>query len=46
MVKTLDWSLDSRRLATGGHEGILRIFDITLPEGKPLEFVQSTKEVR
>ncbi|KAL3772456.1 hypothetical protein ACHAW5_007311 [Stephanodiscus triporus] len=44
VVKTLDWSLDSRRLATGGHEGILRIFDLTLPEGKPLEFVQSTKE--
>ena len=46
VVKTLDWSLDSKRLATGGHEGILRIFDITSPEGEPMEFVQSTKEVR
>lgn len=45
VVKTLDWSLDSRRLATGGHEGILRIFDITSPKREPLEFVQSAKEV-
>ena len=44
-MKTLDWSLDSRRLATGGHEGILRIFDITSPKREPLEFVQSAKEV-
>jgi len=44
VVKTLDWSQDSRRLATGGHEGILRVFDITQPEKEPLMFVQSTKE--
>eukprot|EP00584_Thalassiosira_punctigera_P024692 CAMPEP_0172553248 /NCGR_PEP_ID=MMETSP1067-20121228/49671_1 /TAXON_ID=265564 ORGANISM="Thalassiosira punctigera, Strain Tpunct2005C2" /NCGR_SAMPLE_ID=MMETSP1067 /ASSEMBLY_ACC=CAM_ASM_000444 /LENGTH=303 /DNA_ID=CAMNT_0013341403 /DNA_START=10 /DNA_END=918 /DNA_ORIENTATION=+ len=44
VVKTLDWSPDSRRLATGGHEGILRVFDITKPMEEPLTFVQSTKE--
>ena len=46
VVKALDWSMDSKRLATGGHEGILRVFDITKPKKEPLEFVQSTKEVR
>ena len=45
VVKTLDWSPDSKRLATGGNEGILRVFDISQPEKKPLEFVQSTSEV-
>ena len=46
VVKTLDWSYDSKKLATGGHEGILRIYDISKPNDDPLEFVQSTKEVR
>lgn len=46
VVKTLDWSLDSKRLATGGHEGVLRVYDITQPKKEPLMFVQSPKEVR
>ena len=45
VVKTVDWSPDSKRLATGGNEGIMRIFDITHPEKAPLEFVQSKDEV-
>ena len=45
VVKTLDWSPDSKRLATGGHEGILRVFDIQDPKKAPLEFVQSPKAV-
>lgn len=45
VVKTLDWSCDSKRLATGGHEGILRVFDISKPKEEPLMFVQSAKEV-
>lgn len=28
IVKTVDFSLDSRSLATGGHEGLLRIYDL------------------
>eukprot|EP01082_Thalassiosira_pseudonana_P009975 g8957.t1 g8957 contig34:513981-515053(+) len=45
VVKSCDWSPDSKRLATGGNEGILRVFDIVHPEKAPLEFVQSEKEV-
>jgi len=29
IVKTCDFSLDSRRLATGGHEGLLRVYNLT-----------------
>jgi serine-threonine kinase receptor-associated protein len=35
VVKTVDWSSNSKWLATGGHEGILRIFDIENPEKEP-----------
>ncbi|KAL7484470.1 hypothetical protein ACHAW6_010110, partial [Cyclotella cf. meneghiniana] len=45
VVKTLDWSPNSRRLATGGNEGVLRVFDVMYPEKDPLEFVQSQSEV-
>eukprot|EP00590_Aulacoseira_subarctica_P008392 CAMPEP_0172414790 /NCGR_PEP_ID=MMETSP1064-20121228/1410_1 /TAXON_ID=202472 /ORGANISM="Aulacoseira subarctica , Strain CCAP 1002/5" /LENGTH=358 /DNA_ID=CAMNT_0013151613 /DNA_START=35 /DNA_END=1111 /DNA_ORIENTATION=+ len=34
IVKTCDFSCDSTRLATGGHEGLLRIYDLT-KLGKP-----------
>mmetsp|Transcript_16594 Transcript_16594/g.34867 ORF Transcript_16594/g.34867 Transcript_16594/m.34867 type:complete len:326 (-) Transcript_16594:352-1329(-) len=44
VVKTLDWSHDSKRLATGGHEGILRVYDVSKPKETPLEFVQSTSK--
>lgn len=46
VVKTVDWSPNSKRLATGGNEGVLRVFDITEPEKKPLEFVMNKDEVR
>lgn len=32
IVKTLDFSEDSTRLATGGHEGLLRIYNLTSNE--------------
>lgn len=44
VVKTLDWSCDSKRLATGGHEGVLRVFDVSKPKDEPLMFIQSSKE--
>lgn len=34
IVKTCDFSPDSTQLATGGHEGILRIFDLTQQQPK------------
>ena len=45
VVKSVDWSPSSRRLATGGNEGILRVFDITNPEREPLKFTQNENEV-
>lgn len=38
IVKTCDFAPNSKYLATGGHEGILRIYDLTkCPKGAPLE---------
>ena len=45
MVKSVDWSPNSKRLATGGNEGILRVFDIMNPDRAPLEFIQNEDEV-
>jgi len=36
IVKTLDFSPDSTRLATGGHEGILRIYDLANHAPEPV----------
>ena len=41
MVKTLDWSPDSARIATGGHEGVLRVFDVREPDKEPRTFTLS-----
>lgn len=45
VVKSVDWSPNSKRLATAGNEGVLRVFDIAEPEKKPLEFVMNKDEV-
>jgi serine-threonine kinase receptor-associated protein len=37
IVKTCDFSPDSRCLATGGHEGLLRIFDLTVSDPQKAE---------
>ena len=46
IVKTVDFSPDSKRLATGGHEGLLRIFDLANPQAQPLMMAQSPDKVR
>lgn len=40
IVKTLDFSPDSTRLATGGHEGLLRVYDLAQPDKEPLAIPQ------
>merc|ERR1711862_727257 len=42
IVKTLDFSPDSTRLATGGHEGILRIYDLTSHTLEPVSILQQS----
>jgi len=37
IVKTCDFSPDSKVLATGGHEGVLRLYDLTAPKKDPTE---------
>jgi len=40
----LDFSPDSRKLATGGHEGILRIYDLEHHETEPIAIVAKENE--
>jgi serine-threonine kinase receptor-associated protein len=40
VVKTVDWSKDSRYLATGGHEGILRVYDLLNVQQDPIAIRQ------
>jgi serine-threonine kinase receptor-associated protein len=44
IVKTCDFSPNSRYLATGGHEGILRVFDLTTPKKAPIEIAQDASK--
>jgi serine-threonine kinase receptor-associated protein len=47
VVKTVDWSQNSRYLATGGHEGILRVYDLLNVQQDPVTIRQCTgDEVR
>jgi WD40 repeat protein len=49
IVKTLDFSEDSKRLATGGHEGLLRIYNLTgneVEQQTPLTIPQRPDKVR
>jgi len=43
IVKSVDFSPDSSKLATAGHEGILRIYDLRRPDDAPLEIPQPNK---
>jgi serine-threonine kinase receptor-associated protein len=42
IVKTCDFTPNSRWLATGGHEGIIRVYDLLHPKNAPLEIAQSS----
>lgn len=44
IVKTVDFSLDSKYLASGGHEGILRVFE--LEKGQKAEEPGNVKEMK
>lgn len=47
IVKTVDFSLDSKLLATGGHEGLLRIFHLEKgKDAEPIVIPQKENEVR
>lgn len=41
IVKSCDFSPNSKRLATGGHEGILRIYNLLTPQAEPWELDQN-----
>lgn len=43
IVKSVDFSSDSKRLATGGHEGILRVYDLQQPNRDPIMIPQSSE---
>ncbi|GAX27352.1 serine-threonine kinase receptor-associated protein [Fistulifera solaris] len=42
IVKTCDFTPNSRWLATGGHEGIIRVYDLLHPKNAALEIAQSS----
>lgn len=44
IVRTVDFSHDTERLATGCNDGVLRVFSVCDPESVPLELVGATKE--
>jgi len=44
IVKSVDFSKDSTRLATAGHEGLLRIYDLKAPEEEPFIIPQLSEK--
>jgi len=44
IVKSVDFSGDSKRLATGGHEGILRVYDLQQPNKDPVMISQPSEK--
>ncbi|KAG5180126.1 WD40-repeat protein [Tribonema minus] len=43
IVKGVDFSQDSTTLATGGHEGIVRLFQVAQPDEEPRQFSVSSE---
>ncbi|RUS90437.1 hypothetical protein EGW08_001778 [Elysia chlorotica] len=46
IVKSVDFSADSKTLLTGSNEKILRIFDLQKPDAEPKQFVGHTSNIK
>jgi len=44
IVKSVDFNPESKRLATGGHEGVLRIYELENSDDNPCEIIQLRDE--
>jgi len=46
IVRTVDFAHDCRRVATGGHEKLLRIYNVDKPDADPFVFPEAAGKIR
>lgn len=46
IVRTVDFAHSSQRIVTGGHEKLVRVFDLERPDAPPQQFAQAPGKVR